>query len=109
MAENDLGPLEESIVAAVKKMRWLEPSDGAAVELARTYARRIDTGMDEFDEGLITSTDLNKVLYLGPHILNTLRALGGTPKERKELLEGEGTPGGMMDELKAKRKRKSAS
>lgn len=109
MPEVEHGPLEASIVEAVGRMRWLEPSDGAAVELARTYARRIDVGMSEFEDGLISSTDLNKVLYLGPHILNTLRALGGTPKERKELLEGVGTPGGMMDELKAKRKQKSAS
>lgn len=98
--------LEASIDEAVKGMHWLKASDMAAVKLAKTYASRIDKGMADFEEGLIDSTDLNKVLYLGPHILNTLRALGGTPAERKALLEGEQAPAGKLDELKRKREQK---
>lgn len=96
--------LEQSVLDAVAAMHWIKDSDLAAVKLARTYAQRIDKAMEDFEAGLIDSTALNKVLYLGPHLLNTLRALGGTPAERKALLEGgAATPGGKMDELKKKR------
>lgn len=107
MAENASEGLAASIEASVAAMSWLEPSDGAAVALALTYARRIDKAVEDFEEGLIDTVALNKVLYLGPHILNTLRALGGTPAERKALLDGEGTPGGKLDELKARRQKKA--
>lgn len=111
VVDDGAGPygLEQSVVDAVEAMHWIKPSDQAAVKLARTYAARIDKAMDDFEADRIESTDLNKVLYLGPHLLNTLRALGGAPAERKALLEGgQNTPGGKMDELKARRQRKAA-
>ena len=72
--------LAESVAASVSVMVWLKPSDQAAVDLALTYAARID-------EALATAEgqEVTKALYLGPHLLNTLRALGGSPAERKAL------------------------
>lgn len=72
--------LRASVEAAVAAMPWLHPSDIAAVDLARAYADRIDEAL-EFGEG----QEVTKALYLGPHLLNTLRALGGAPAERKAL------------------------
>lgn len=72
--------LAESVESATGQMRWLQPTDQATVELAMTYARRIDEAL-ETGEG----QEVTKALYLGPHLLNTLRALGGAPAERKEL------------------------
>lgn len=65
---------------ALGRMTWLTPTDGGAVALARLYAARIDEAL-EMGEG----QEVTKALYLGPHLLNTLRALGGAPAERKAL------------------------
>lgn len=61
-------------------MKWLTPADHAAVELARSYAATIDQALETGDGLAIT-----KALYLGPHMLNALSALGGTPTGRKAL------------------------
>lgn len=71
------GPLEAKVDAATSKMAWLEDSDAAVVELAKTYARRIDDAI-----AMEAGPDVTKALYLGPHLLNTIRALGGAPEER---------------------------
>lgn len=106
--DESIGSLEKAVDNSVSHARWLEDSDSAAVELARTYARRIDRGTVEFESGELTSTDYNKVLYLGPHLLNTLRALGATPEERKSLTEGTSMEVNPIDELKRKRRQKNA-
>lgn len=92
------GSLETSVRKSVEGMPWLAPSDHAAIELAATYAARIDEAVDTGDNALAT-----KALYLGPHLLNTLRALGGTPEERKALTAGESQEVDPIDELKKKR------
>jgi hypothetical protein len=75
-------------MAAVEAMSWLRPTDQATVELARSYAERIDAAIDSG-----TEADAAKALYLGPHLLNTLRALGGAPADRKALGVEEATHG----------------
>jgi hypothetical protein len=87
--------LEASVLAAVRGMSWLEDTDQAGVELALTYARQIDRAVAE-GEGV----EVTKALYLGPHLLNALRALGGTPLERKEIGEPEDV-GGKLAKLRA--------
>lgn len=74
------GPLCDSVTRAIKAAHWLAPSDHAAVDLALTYAAQIDAALEDGDPYLVTKT-----LYLGPHLLNTLRALGCAPAERKSL------------------------
>src|SRR5690625_3268952 len=106
--ENLSGPLGEAVASSVEDAQWLAGSDDAAIELATTYARRIDKGTVEFEAGELTSTDYNKVLYRGPHLLNTLRALGATAEERKSLTEGTSTGVNPIDELKRKRRQKNA-
>ncbi|MCW1249652.1 hypothetical protein ODZ83_05530 [Acaricomes phytoseiuli] len=105
----NLGPLglESAVDDSVKSMDWLTGADDAAVKLAKTYAERMDKGALEFEGGLISSTEYNKVLYLGPHLLNTLRALGGTPDARSSKDSGPSN-GRILDELKAKRSKKAA-
>src|SRR5690625_2667578 len=105
--ENLSGPLEEAVTSSVDNASWLAGSDDAAIELAKTYARRIDKGTVGFESGELTSTDYNKVLYLGPHLLNTLRALGATPEERKLLTSGDSDAEDAFDELKKKRRQKA--
>lgn len=109
MAQKKPHGLVAAVDASVKAMDWLEDSDLASVELARTYAGRIDEALRAFDEGEIESTDLNKVLYLGPHMLNTLRALGGAPQERKALTSDSPEAANPFDELKKRRARAEAS
>ena len=87
--------LQESVQAAVSLMGWLKPTDGAAVDLALTYAARIDEAL-ETGEGV----EVTKALYLGPHLLNTLRALGGTPAERKAMNVEEAV-GGKLAQLRS--------
>ena len=52
-------------------------ADDAAVKLALKYAEQIETGVEVGDG--------SRALYLGPHLLNALSALGGTPRGRKDL------------------------
>ena len=55
----------------------LTPADTAAAELALTYAEQIEAGIGH------GGGDATKALYLGPHLLATLTALGATPAGRK--------------------------
>lgn len=87
--------LEQQVQAAIDAMTWLQPSDGGGVALALTYARRIDEALAS-GEG----QEVTKALYLGPHLLNTLKSLGGAPFERKEL-GVEGAVGGKLAQLRA--------
>jgi hypothetical protein len=81
------------VTTAVQAMTWLGPSDRAMVALALEYARRIDQATDEKAVG-----------WLGPHLANTLRSLGGTPAERKALGIEEQVRG-KLAELRAGRPR----
>jgi len=87
--------LADSVATSVKAMTWLKPTDQAAVDLALTYAERID-------EALATAEgqEITKALYLGPHLLNTLRAIGGAPVERKALGVEEAV-GGKLAQLRS--------
>ncbi len=63
-----------AVTSAVAAMTWLQPTDRALVALALQYARTIDAAEDQKTVG-----------WVGPHLANTLRALGGAPAERKAL------------------------
>lgn len=90
-----MGELLDSVTASTGAMTWLTPTDSAAITLACAYAKRIDAAISsDFGE------EITKALYLGPHLLNTLRALGGTPAERKSL-GIEGKVSGKLAELRA--------
>ncbi len=87
-AEGVLGAVETALGA----MTWLGPSDAGMVALAVEFARRIDAAQDERTVG-----------WLGPHLANILRSLGGTPAERKALGVEEQMRG-KLAELRAARK-----
>lgn len=108
--ESSPGPLETALDEAVKAAEWLSPSDMAAVALASTYARRIDKGTVEFADGEIDSPTYNKVLYLGPHLMNTLKAIGLAPEERIKILAAVGPvkEADPVDELKNRRRKRVA-
>lgn len=78
--------------ACIDQMGWLTPSDQATVALALHYAEMIEIAEDRA-----------KVLgWHGPHLLNTLRALGGTPADRKSIGVEERV-GGRLAELRSLR------
>jgi hypothetical protein len=89
---------------AIERMTWLTDSDGAMVALARRYATEIDRAQGladavaELTGAGMSNSELNRlrqlelradvtkaVGWLGPHLANALKALGGTPAERKAL------------------------
>lgn len=72
--------LSASVLAATAEMPWLTKADQASVDLAVSYAEAIDLALDQGDAQTVT-----KALYLGPHLLNALAALGGTPAGRRAL------------------------
>lgn len=77
--------LVESVAQAVAARRAeLRPEDEAAVDLAMRYALQIDAAVAAGGQ------EATKGLYLGPHLLATLRELGCTPVGRVAAL---GTPG----------------
>ena len=90
--------LATSVRRSVQKMTWLDESDNAAVDLAIRYATAIEhiakTGSD---------AEAQKALgWLGPHLLNTLKSLGGTPGERRAL-GAESEAKGRLAEIRALR------
>ena len=91
--------LRESLDASLSGMDWLTDADCAAMDLARAYADAIEDGIARGGQ------DATKALYLGPHLLNTLTTLGGTPPGRKalELIAGE-----VADELEQIRARRAS-
>jgi hypothetical protein len=58
---------------------WVTPADAAAIALAVACAEAIEAGISR------GGADATKALYLGPHLLNALHALGATPRGRKEI------------------------
>lgn len=100
--------LGDSVREAAAAAQWVEATDGAAVDLALTYADRMDKAGQEFDAGEIDSTSYTKALYLGPHLLSTLKALGMTPAERKAIIGDAPRKASPVDELKKKRRLKAA-
>jgi hypothetical protein len=74
---------------ATDAMDWLEPSDQAVVEVALRYARAIEE-----------ADDVKTMGWIGPHLINALRLLGGAPAERKSM--GSGRPvNGRLAELRS--------
>ena len=73
--------LVTSVRRAIKSMHWLEDSDRAAVDLCIRYAKAIESAAESGDDA-----EAAKLLaWMGPHMLNALKSLGGTPAERKAL------------------------
>jgi hypothetical protein len=70
--------LLQHVDAAVAQMSWLTPSDRALVEVARTYARNIDEAEDSAERA-------KRIGWIGPQLVNTMKALGGAPAERRAL------------------------
>ena len=79
-----VGSLVESVRRSIAAMTWIRPADQAAVDLALSYALRIDEAV---------ASGEGQALYLGPHLLKTLAELGGTPAGRKALDIREETRG----------------
>lgn len=104
------GPLEAALRKAVKAATWLQASDMGAIELAAVYAQRMDQGAREFRLGEIDSMSYNKVLYLGPHVLNTLKALGLSPDDRIRIMQSSEPvkEADLVDDLKNRRRKRAA-
>lgn len=104
------GALEGALRKAVKGASWLQDTDAGAVELAAMYARRIDQGTREFRLGEIDSMNYNKVLYLGPHMLNTLKALGLSPEDRMRIMltAEPAKEADIVDDLKHRRRKRAS-
>lgn len=81
-----------AVTSALEAMPWLGRADQGMVALALEYARRIDETDDDKACG-----------YLGQNLSGTLRALGGSPAERKALGVEE-LVAGKLSELRAARK-----
>lgn len=76
------GTLRAAVEAAVDAMPWLTDVDRGAVTLARAYAAQIDSILTDPDIREFKPELITKALYLGPHLLNALKELGGTPVGR---------------------------
>ncbi|PJJ62179.1 terminase small subunit [Compostimonas suwonensis] len=74
------GPLSEALDAAIAAMKWLVPSDGALVALAREQARYAD-GLNAIGTAEARSRGLRFMVVLQ----RTLADLGGTPRVRMQL------------------------
>lgn len=89
---------DESLVASVARAvaergDELRPEDQATVDLALRYAAQIDAAIGRGGQ------DATKGLYLGPHLLATLRELGCSPAGRVALAGGKKDEGGGNSKL----------
>ena len=64
----------KAVSSSLEAMTWLAPADAALVALALEYAHQIDVA----DDPKVTR-------WVGPQLLNVMKALGGSPAERKAL------------------------
>lgn len=115
--------LVEAVQAAAESMDWLSPSDRAMLALAMRYAKTIEEAhlladrladLDVSDvshslfkriEALEAMADAQKAVgWIGPHLANALKSLGGAPAERKALGVEEQVRG-RLAELRSARKR----
>lgn len=78
MTENaSIGHLEQAVLDSVRaRGEYITGADKGAVEMALAYARQIDR--IPVDAG----HNRTKALYLGPHLMKALAALGCTPESR---------------------------
>ncbi|WP_420899333.1 terminase small subunit [Microbacterium lemovicicum] len=72
-----LGPVRQSVDAAVEAMKWIAPSDGAAVAQARAVATIVDSAME--------AGELSLAIRAHGLLSRLLDALGGTPRVRMQL------------------------
>lgn len=121
-----LEPKPTDLVSVVRdaaaQMTWLTPTDQALVALALRYAQTIEDAhllaerlatLDVSDrtqsifkrvEALEAMADAQKAIgWIGPHLANALKSLGGAPAERKALGVEE-VVRGRLAELRAARK-----
>jgi len=89
--------LVDSVTTATASMHWLGDTDRAMVDLAIRYAERIEEAAAEGGD-----QSFKMVGWLGPHLANTLKSLGGAPAERKAL-GVEKAVKGRLAELRAAR------
>lgn len=94
--------LVESVTTAVRSMHWLSDSDQAMVDLAIRYAERIEQAAVEGGD-----QSFKMVGWLGPHLANTLKSLGGAPAERKALGVDKAVKG-RLAELRAAREQQAS-
>jgi hypothetical protein len=88
--------LVEAVEASLKAMDWLGPADAGLVALAKAYAMEIDA-----------ADDVKTVRWVGPQLFNVLKALGGSPADRKAL-GLEQNVRGKLDELRKARDKRAA-
>lgn len=128
--------LEEAVERAIGQMDWLKSTDRAMVELALSYARQIDMAntlavaaaevlkdperlAEEAGllalEGMVKQANdaiskSMKAHYLGPHLHNALKALGGDPVARAEVTgagpESKEQPANPLAEARARAKKR---
>ena len=92
--------LAESVLRCVREAgETIEPKHQALVDLAVRYAMQIDAAIDAGGQ------DATKGLYLGPHLLKSLEALGLTPVVTESGGKAKPAPGPVKDELSALRSR----
>ncbi len=112
-----------AVQAAADSMGWLDPADRAMLALALRYAQTIEDAhllaerladLDVSDashslykriEALEAMADAQKAIgWIGPHLANALKSLGGAPAERKALGVEEAVRG-RLAELRSARRR----
>ena len=80
--------LEAKTREAIDSMKWLTEADEGIIALALQYAKRIDNSLRVADDNptdVVAQTGATKALYLGPHLVNALKTLGGSPGDRMDL------------------------
>lgn len=122
--------------ASVLAMDWLEPSDQGTVELSLSYARQIDLanaaavaasealrGLEDLDplekaplldacnDAVAASLKAN---YLGMHLLNAMKSLGGDPQSRALIKDAQksdddGAPSDPLAAMRAKARGKQGA
>ena len=89
------GRVELATARAIRATE-LTPSDGAAVELARLYARQLDKDTEKW------------LPQVGRQFLETLSALGMNAKARQGIVKAVKAEADPLDELRKRREERTA-
>lgn len=86
--------LVKAVRKAIADMDWLKPTDFAMVTLAEFYAKQIEEA----------DNPARAAETIGLRLENAIKALGGTPLQRKAITGAEKQITGRLAQLRAQRK-----
>lgn len=84
------GPMETAVRASLEAATWITEADEFSKQLLLSQAQSLDNMEEDFVDGRITRSELEKSRYLtNSHLIQLLKQLGLTPESRRGVPESK--------------------